>query len=169
MYATDLEVLEFVDNNDEVIGKASRWEIHSRGLKHRAVHIFLFNPSGDIFVQRRSERKDHYPLKLDSSAAGHVDPGESYKEAAKRELQEELGISAHLNMVFKIPASEITDNEFVTLYNAFSSVSITPYTDEIVWGGFMNPAEISQAMIQNCEDFVPAFIFLWNKYLSGRP
>ncbi|MEI8183295.1 MAG: NUDIX domain-containing protein [Desulfomonile sp.] len=77
-YSTDSEILETVGAADRVTGQATRREIHDKGLLHRAVHIFVFNSSGEIFVQRRAGHKDRHPLKLDSSAAGHVDPGESY-------------------------------------------------------------------------------------------
>ena len=83
---------------------------------HRAVHIFVFNEAGEIYVQRRSEAKDRHPGKLDSSAAGHVDPGESYHETAMRELREEIGIKRTLEEVFRVQASEITDHEHVVLF-----------------------------------------------------
>ena len=92
MYSTDSEILEIVDSHDKVIGTGTRGEIHRMGFFHRAVHMFVFNPAGQVYIQRRSRSKDRHPGKLDSSAAGHVDPGETYEETAIRELQEELGI-----------------------------------------------------------------------------
>ena len=94
MYSTDSEILEIVDSHDKVIGTGTRGEIHRMGFFHRAVHMFVFNPAGQVYIQRRSRSKDRHPGKLDSSAAGHVDPGETYEETAIRELQEELGIQS---------------------------------------------------------------------------
>ena len=79
------EFLEVVDEDNRVIGIASRKEIHEKGLRHRSVHIFIFNTKGDLYLQKRSPSKDQYP-ELGNLAAGHTDPGESPLEAAQREL-----------------------------------------------------------------------------------
>jgi len=75
-----------VNENDEVIGTMPKKEAHKNGVLHRIAVIYVENSTGEILVQHRA---DNF---LDHSAAGHVDPGESYKEAAQRELGEELGI-----------------------------------------------------------------------------
>jgi len=164
-HSTDHEILEIVDSNDKVIGTATRAEIHRRGLMHRAVHIFVFNSTGDIYVQRRSASKDRHPLKLDSSAAGHVDPGETYEQTAVRELQEELGITAEIKQVLWVAACEQTDNEHVMLFKVETDVEPTPNPEEVQWGGYMSPEKLSVLMKENPDDFVPAFILLWNEFL----
>jgi isopentenyldiphosphate isomerase len=165
MHSTDHEILEIVDSDDTVIGRATRREIHSKGLIHRAVHIFVFNPRGEIYVQRRSALKDRHPLKLDSSAAGHVDPGESYEQTAVRELEEELGIAALVEQVLRVAACKQTDNEHVMLFKVETDLEPVPNREEVKWGGFMPPEKLSALMHENPEDFVPAFILLWNEFL----
>src|SRR3990167_4836958 len=81
-----MDQVVLVDKKDNVLGKVSRKEAHQKGLPHRVSVIYLFNDKGEILVQHR------YDGRLDHSSAGHVDPGESYLEAAQRELSEELGI-----------------------------------------------------------------------------
>lgn len=165
VHSTDLEILEIVDSDDSVIGTATRAEIHREGLMHRAVHIFVFDPAGEIYVQRRAASKDRHPLKLDSSAAGHVDPGESYEQTAVRELQEELGISATVEKILRAAACEQTDNEHVMLFKVETDLEPSPNPEEVQWGGFMSPEKLSRLMKENPEDFVPAFILLWNEFL----
>ncbi len=167
-HSTDLEILDIVDAHDRVIGQATRGEIHRRGLAHRAVHMFVFDPQGMIYVQRRSADKDRFPSVLDSSASGHVDPGESYHAAAVRELKEELGIEADLKDVLQVRASEITDNEHVVLFVAFTDDVPAPDRSEIQWGAFMSAQELSAMMDMNPDDFVPAFIHLWNLFLEAK-
>jgi 16S rRNA (adenine1518-N6/adenine1519-N6)-dimethyltransferase len=53
----------------------------------------LQRPDGKFLLQRRSASKDLFPNCWDNSAAGHVDAGEDYETAAKRELAEELGLT----------------------------------------------------------------------------
>ena len=88
---TKEEFLEVVDEDNQVIRIASRYEIHKKGLRHRSVHIFIFNTKGDLYLQKRSPSKDQYPEHWDTSAAGHTDPGESPLEAAQRELMRRVG------------------------------------------------------------------------------
>ncbi|MBU6415197.1 NUDIX domain-containing protein [Patescibacteria group bacterium] len=77
----------WVDENDNVLGEITREKAHQEGLLHRVAVIYLVNDKGDILVNERA--KDGH---FDHSSAGHVDVGENYFEAAKRELEEELGV-----------------------------------------------------------------------------
>ena len=167
-HSVEEELLDVVDVDDNVVRRASRGEIHRRGWLHRAVHLFVFNSAGEVYVQRRSSSKDRFPQLLDSSAAGHVDPGESYENAALRELGEELGIEAKLQEVFRVSASDITDNEHVVLYRVETDAQPVPDPEEIQWGGFMTPERLTSRMKETPGDFVPGFIYLWKEYLRVR-
>ncbi len=164
MYSTDKEILEIVDENDTVIGTATREEIHRFGYLHRSVHVFVFDHKGRLFVQRRSATKDRHPLKLDSSAAGHVDPGESYFDAAKRELFEELGITDGIEHLLNVAACDITDNEHVGLFAAFTDAIPQINESEVLSGSFMSPDELELDIESNSSDYVPAFVHLWIKF-----
>ena len=72
------EIFDVVDEHDRVTGQTSRFTVHGQNLRHRAVHIFVFNASGDLFLQKRSRWKDKHPGQWDSSAAGHVNAGDGY-------------------------------------------------------------------------------------------
>ena len=56
------ELFDVVDADDQVIGQATRSEVHARGLMHRAAHVFVFNSSGELLLQQRSATKDAHPL-----------------------------------------------------------------------------------------------------------
>lgn len=89
------EKVQVVDSDDKVIGSATKPEIWKKGLKHRIVRIIVEDPQGRILLQKRSAKMKLYPNCWDQSAAGHVDEGETYEEAARRELFEEIGIKNH--------------------------------------------------------------------------
>lgn len=165
MYATDNDILEIVDEHDTVIGTGTRKDVHQEGLMHRAVHVFVFNPRGEIYVQRRAATKDKHPVKLDSSAAGHVDPGETYEQTAVRELGEELGLQEDLREILRIKACEETDNEHVALFSVTSAQEPHPNPEEIQWGGFMSRERLTRLMEEQPEDFVPAFALLWRAFV----
>jgi isopentenyl-diphosphate delta-isomerase len=77
----------WVDEDDNILGEVTREKAHTEAVLHRVAVTYLVNDKGQILVNERA--KDGH---LDHSSAGHVDPGESYLEAAKRELEEELGV-----------------------------------------------------------------------------
>jgi isopentenyldiphosphate isomerase len=87
------ELLDVIDDSDQVITQATRSDVHVRGLSHRGVHVFLFTPQGELLIQKRSADRSQYASLWDCSVSEHVKAGESYQEAARRGLQEELGVS----------------------------------------------------------------------------
>ncbi|MGH7936574.1 MAG: NUDIX domain-containing protein, partial [Chthoniobacterales bacterium] len=125
------EPFAVVDENDRVIGAESRAKVHGNNLRHRAVHLFIFNRGGELLLQKRSRWKDRHPRLWDSSAAGHVSAGEGYDETAERELREELGISTGLTPLVKIPASAKTGEEFIRLYRGEYEGPLHPARAEI--------------------------------------
>lgn len=87
------ELLDLVDENDNVIGGKRRSEIYAENLSNfRVINVFVINSKGELWIPRRSSTKRIFPLCLDMSVGGHVESGESYEEALKRELKEELSL-----------------------------------------------------------------------------
>lgn len=89
-----MQELSIVDENDNVIGKETRENIHKDGLLHREINVWIYNKNGEILFQRRAKSKDTYPDLLDASVGGHVEIGEDYLVTAVRELKEETGLQA---------------------------------------------------------------------------
>ncbi len=86
------ELFDVVDDQDHVLRQEPRADVHRQRLLHRAVHVLVFNSKGEVYLQRRSAKKDTYPHRWTTACSGHVDAGEDYDTAAVRELQEELGL-----------------------------------------------------------------------------
>lgn len=125
------ELLPVVDHEDRQVELAPRAAVHAQGLLHRAVHVLVFTPDGRLWLQRRSMAKDTHPGKWTSSASGHVDPGEGYEAAARRELGEELGLELALTYVGKVAACMATENEFTAVYRAVTGQELRPDPVEI--------------------------------------
>lgn len=159
------EMFPIVDENDEIIGRAPRAEVHGNNLRHRAVHLFIFNRAGDLLLQKRSRWKDRHPSVWDSSAAGHVDAHEEdYDATAARELREELGISAELTRLAKIPASKRTGEEFIWLYRGEYEGKLEPARAEIDCVEYFPAALVAEWLEARPGDFAPGFIVCWKAW-----
>ena len=165
------ELFDVVDEHDRVVGTAPRGVVHATGLRHRAVHLFVFNGQGELLLQKRSPWKDKHPGKWDSSAAGHLDSGEDYAHAARRELTEELGLDPDrtpLKEVGALPAGEETGWEFVRVYGARHDGAVRWPAAEIEWAGCF-PRETVEAWTEaHPEDFAPGFLACWRLWRAGN-
>ena len=159
IYTSDpLELLATVDRDDRCLAPIDRATIHREKLFHRAVHIFILNRRGELLLQKRSYRKDKFPRRWDSSAAGHVNAGESYRDCAIRELEEELGITATLTDLGRIPASEVTGHEFIEIYAGIHDGPVWWNHHEIETGGFFELDMIDAWIGRRPEGFASGFI-----------
>jgi len=160
------EMLDVVDEDDNVIAITTRGEIHARGLMHRAVHILVFNSKDELFLQKRSMSKDEQPGKWDSSAAGHVDSGESYLDCARREITEELGIVAEHSMevLFKLTASMLTGNEHCMVYRYNFDGPMVLQAEEIDDGEWVS-AEVMDCRVADRDPCLTESVCLiWREY-----
>ena len=171
------ELFDVVDEQDRVIGQATRREVHAHGRRHRAVHLLVVNGAGRVFLQKRSMQKDIFPGAWDSSAAGHVGAGEDYDGTARRELAEELGLKlpaqaassglgaprAPIERLFKIESCVETGQEFVWVYRVAAEGPFTLQADEIECGDWFAPAEIDRWLAARPEDFASAFQLVWRR------
>lgn len=159
------EIFDVVDDRDVVIGRERRSVVHRTRLKHRAVHVLMFNSKGEMFLQKRSMLKDMHPGTWDSSASGHLDSGEEYDACAVREVREELGFELPCvpQRAFKIDACEETGQEFVWIYKCQCEGPFKLHPDEISDGQWFKPEYVSKWMKEKPEEFAPALLLIWKK------
>jgi isopentenyldiphosphate isomerase len=164
------EIFDVVDEQDRVIGRETRREVHRRGLRHRAAHILIFNRKGEVFLQKRSMKKDSFPGAWDSSASGHVDTGEEYDLCAVRELREEIGLEPREPLVklFKIDTCPATQNEFVWVYQGRSEGPFQLHPEEIERGEWFAPEKVTQLIQTHPEDFASAFRYIWERVTAAN-
>jgi isopentenyldiphosphate isomerase len=160
------EIFDIVDSDDCIIGKASRALVHAEKLMHRSSHILIFNTLGDLFLQKRALIKDESPGLWDSSAAGHVEVGENYLNCAKRELKEELNISAvELFEVMSIPAQVNTFWEHVRVYRYITDAKVDINKNEISEGRYFKMSEINIFIKRKPYMFTLTFNNIYENYL----
>ena len=146
------EYFDVIDENDRVIGKASRDECHKRGLLHRAVHILILNGKGEMLLQKRSMKKDLYPGWWIDAASGHVGLGEDYDAAASRELMEEIGVNTPLEYLLTVrktwSGNGKIDDEIIHVYLGHSDGPFKINDDEVELVRFYDPKKVLE-MIKN--------------------
>lgn len=162
------EIFDVVDENDVVVRQETREKVHAEGLIHRAVHVFVFNKRGDLYLQKRSHLKDKNAGLWDSSVSGHLDTGEDYAEAAVRELEEEIGVSGvEMEKVLSVKPTEQTGWEHVRLYVAKHSGAVNFPAAEVESMMPFPVSEIGAWVESRPEDFSPTFRMMLEGYLGG--
>lgn len=112
------ELFYLVNDQDQVLGSISRLEAHqSQLLKHRSIFVLVFTDEDELVLQKRSQAKDSFSGFWTVSVSGHVTYGQTYLEAAQRELQEELGLNLNLEELYK--DYFIEEREFSTVFRAY--------------------------------------------------
>ena len=166
----DAEMLSVVDSHDHVVGTERRDKVHELGLRHRAVHVLIFNNNGDLFLQKRGLHKKENPGLWDSSVAGHVDAGETYDACCVREIEEEVGLvlSVTPQRLFKLEAGEKNGMEFSWIYRVDTGKALVPNLDEISEGGWFAQSEVDRAVIDQSTEISEVFQLIWKIFRSTR-
>src|SRR3989338_5086488 len=162
-----MEFLDIVSEQDEVVGRAARAEIYERKLTHRIVHVYVFNSQGELALQRRSAQCDYCPLHFGTSAAGHVSSGETYEQAAQRELKEELGINVPLQFLGKEYYTEDPRGvmKFISVYRAEYDGDLPFDPKEVESVRWLSLNRV-RALLKAGEPFAPQLAYMLKKFFS---
>lgn len=158
------EHFDVVDADDRVVGRAARSLVHAKKLRHRAVHIFVFNGRRELLIHLRTASKEEFPNVWTSSASGHVSAGEEYRDAARRELHEELGLSGSPEFLHKFAACAETSWEHTELYRFVSDETPVFDREEIAAGEFHAVEDVAGKLDSGPQNFSPAFRVLFDWY-----
>jgi isopentenyldiphosphate isomerase len=145
------ELMDVVNHANAVIGSATVSEVYERKLSHRIVHVFVLNQNGEVYLQQRALTDSFLPGYWCTSAGGHVRKGESYEDAARRELEEELGLKdaplAPLGSTFQFQPDE--HQRHLQVFVAFSPKSPAPNKAEVHKGKFFDLGEAIRKVKSN--------------------
>lgn len=166
----DEELIDIVDEKNVVTGKSTRGEAHKKGLIHRALSVLVVNSKGQILLQQRSANRSIHPLSWDLSTSEHVLASETYEEAGKRSVKEELGVRVKVKTVgeinlqrrqYKVAGKDIFENEMVVML--ISSIHEGPFKldpKEVNQVKFFSIEEIGK-MLKDKVKFTPWFLDEW--------
>jgi isopentenyl-diphosphate delta-isomerase len=93
------ERVDIIDETGQVIRTCPR--VDAKGYLTRWIQIFLFDEKGNWILQQRAREKSFRPNLIECAVGGQVHAGETFDEAAKRELVEELNFEVKLDFAFE--------------------------------------------------------------------
>lgn len=147
------ELVERVDDDDRVIGVVGRAEAIRRRWLHRVATVVCRDSRGRILVHRRPHDAVRFPGGVNFMLGGAAECGETYEEAAARELTEELGVRVRPRFVLKFRCAGAISPYWLGLHEAVVTGPITPDPDEIAWHDWLTEPQLA-ALVRD-EAFLP--------------
>jgi len=163
------EKVILVDSNDNPIGTMPKMEAHEKAVLHRAFSVFILNKKGHLMLQQRAFHKYHSPGLWTNTCCSHQRVGEDNIEAGKRRLQEEMGFSTSLevlfNFIYKAPFDNgLTEHELdhVLLGYYESPPQVNP--EEVATWKWMDLESVAEALIARPQDFTAWFKIIFDRF-----
>jgi len=157
------ERLTLVDENDQPIGIGDRKEAWANGYYTRNIRVVLRDQNGRFLSQKRSMKKSTFPGMWAVAASGHVDEGETWDEASRRETEEEIGVSTNLKLVgdfiFKNDEGDKKIRQIIHVYEGAisSSMQFDIDEDEVEDTRWYELNELKSLMQETPNEFTPSF------------
>ncbi|MER5774918.1 NUDIX domain-containing protein [Streptomyces sp. NPDC002039] len=169
MSASD-EVLDVVDRDDRVTGRAPRGEVYARGLLHRCVFVQVRDERGRIFVHRRTDSKLVFPSHHDMFVGGVLGTGESYPHAALREAGEELGVTslAQPTPLFKFLYEGPGGAWWSYVHEVRCEAPVRPQESEVAWHTWLSEEELAERVADGGWSWVPDGLEAYRRLRAHR-
>jgi isopentenyl-diphosphate Delta-isomerase len=171
------ELIDICDENDNIIGRAMKYEALAKGLWHRSARILVYNSKSQVLTQLRSLLKELHPGKWDIGVAGHVAAGESYVATALREAAEEAGLNFSENDLELVMVEKYTNtsdglNEKGFAYTYFArfdgdETQLSIQKEEVQLVKFINIDELEFERKKFPEKYVPHSDRYWDELING--
>ena len=118
-------IIDAVDPADRPIGTISRSRVFSEHANFRVSHVWVFNSSRELLLQRLAFDRMRNPGAWGSSVASYLFSTETYQEAAVRRVREELGVSpSGLKLLVR---TEMEDDGCLKFISVFGAIHDGPF------------------------------------------
>jgi isopentenyldiphosphate isomerase len=158
-------LIDRVDRSDQVVGTIARRDVFNQQANFRVAHVFVFNTAGELLLQHIAPGLRHEGS-WGSSAAGYVEQGETYEDAARRKAHDELGIRVPLIDAGKTSMLDQSSTKFINLFVAIHNGPFAPNPSDIDRLDFASLAQIRSERTSGLRTFTETFLHLLDFYLS---
>lgn len=171
--SSESEALILVDSSDRVLGHLDKSAAHDGdGVLHRAFSLFIFDPQDRLLLQQRAEGKRLWPGFWSNSCCSHPRQGERMDQAVHRRLEQELGMTAELEFVYKFEyharfGTLGSEHELCWVYVGRTREAPVINTTEIMAWRWVEPAELTRAITAEPERYTPWLKMEWDR-LNGE-
>ena len=161
------DLLILVDESDKALGFKSKSECHEgNGTLHRAFSVFIFNPLGQLLIQKRSSNKELWDLHWSNSCCSHPKKNEQMELAVKRRLKEELGIECPVHYLYKFTYHAKykdlgSEHELCHVYVGLFDGEIKANPEEIDDWKFIKPDDLQERIRNSKKDYTPWMKIEW--------
>lgn len=162
------EKIAIVNDDDEEIAVKYRDELLSDEM-HRIVSVWITNDAGDILLAQRALHKELHPGLWGPAAAGAVSYGETYEEAAYKELAEEIGVTdCPLKFVKKVMFKIEDEKRFVCWYAGISNKAAEDFAleNDVAQVRWFSKENLQKELKTNPVKFVPSKVLWQELFLS---
>ncbi len=162
------EYVILVDEQDQELGVMEKMQAHQEAKLHRAVSVFVFNANKELLLQKRAATKYHSTNLWANTCCSHPKPKEDTLDAAKRRLQEEMGLRCDLKYIFNFTylanlENGLSEHELDHVFFGFSDDVPKPNPEEVAAYKYMSLPEIENQLKQNPQEFTA-----WFKLIFAR-
>lgn len=163
------ELVERVDEHDDVLAVVNRSLAIRRRWLHRIATIVCRDADRRVLVHRRPDDASLFPGQFNWMLGGAVGVGESYEDAASRELAEELGVDGRPRFVFKFLCAGAISPYWLAVHEVVVTDPVQPDPSEIAWHGWLTEHELVDFVRHQA--FVPDARVAFDRYRahSQRP
>ncbi|MER7468338.1 NUDIX domain-containing protein [Streptomyces sp. NPDC097981] len=163
-----VELVEQVNEQDRVVGIVDRGEAIRERWLHRVATTVCRDADGRILVHRRPDDASRFPGQFNWMLGGAVDVGESYEEAAARELAEELGVHVEPRFVLKFLCDGAISPYWLGLHEVVITTQVQPDPREVAWSDWLTEPELEDLVRH--QGFIPDAREAFDRYRAlGTP
>lgn len=164
-----------VNQDDQALGTADKMEAHVEGWLHRAFSVFIFDPTGRLLLQRRTENKYHSGGLWSNTCCSHPRPGEAPIDGARRRLTEELGFTTALTPAFQdrynlSVGENLVEHEHNHVFvGSADAPRIRPCAEEVAEWTWVSPLVLHDDVATNPDRYTAWFRQLLPPALDAAP
>ena len=146
----------------ENLTPVEKLEVHKRGLRHKAVSVFILHDR-KILLQQRALGKYHTPGLWANTCCTHPDWGEDPLACAVRRLDQELGIKGLIpehrhQLEYRAEVGNgLTEHEVVDVFLSTTDTlpNVDPNPDEVIDTQWISYDDLQDALQRYPEKFTP--------------